>query len=113
MITSAPYPSVPSGTARGRVRVATTLAEAQNLERGEILVCRETDPGWTPLFALAGELLLDSFAGGILSHPAVVAREYRLPIVVRAHGVLTSVRSAQLLEVNETTGEVSLINHAL
>ena len=104
---------VSAGKVRGRARVAATLAEAYHLQQGEILVCRETDPGWTPLFAVAGGLVLDSFAGGMLSHAAVVAREYRLPAVVRAGGVLAAVRTGQMLEVNGTTGEVALVDDAL
>lgn len=101
---------VSAGHVRARARVAATQAEAYGLQPGEILVCRETDPGWTPLFALAGGLVLDSFAGGMLSHAAVVAREYRLPAVVRANGVLASVRTGQMLAVNGTTGEVALVD---
>src|SRR5262249_46466672 len=68
------------GRAEGTARVIETLANANRLQPGEILVTRATDPSWTPLFPLAGGLVLE--VGGQLSHGAIVAREYGLPAVV-------------------------------
>jgi phosphoenolpyruvate synthase/pyruvate phosphate dikinase len=90
-------------------RVVHKLAEAYDVQPGEILVCRETDPGWTALFGLAAGLVLDTFAGGMLSHAAIVAREYQLPTVVRAEGILASVRTGQVLAIDGTTGAVALV----
>ncbi len=68
------------GRHRGRVRVIRDLAEGAALLPGEILVAHAVDPGWTPLFARAGAAVLE--LGSVLSHGAVVAREYGLPAVV-------------------------------
>ncbi|MDB4896847.1 MAG: phosphoenolpyruvate synthase-related protein [Firmicutes bacterium] len=100
---------VSAGKVVGPARVVYNLAEAYQVQPGEILVCRETDPGWTALFGLAAGLVLDTFAGGMLSHAAIVAREYQLPTVVRAEGILASVRSGQVLAIDGTTGAVALV----
>ncbi|MDP7111252.1 MAG: PEP-utilizing enzyme, partial [Myxococcota bacterium] len=68
------------GRIRGKVRVLKDLSDARKLQRGDILVTRATDPGWTPLFLTAGGLVME--LGSLLSHGAVVAREYALPAVV-------------------------------
>jgi len=68
------------GRVRGRVKVLRTLADMSKLQPGDILVARSTDPGWTPLFLTAAGLILE--LGSLLSHGAVVAREYGLPAVV-------------------------------
>lgn len=72
------------GRARGRVRVIPTLDDGHRLEPGDVLVTRSVDPGWTPLFASAGAVVLE--LGGMLSHGAVVAREYQVPMVVNLEG---------------------------
>jgi phosphohistidine swiveling domain-containing protein len=71
---------VSSGVARGRARVARTLEEAEAMVEGEILITPQTDVGWTPYFSMAAGLCTE--IGGMLSHGAVVAREWvarRLP----------------------------------
>ena len=78
------------GVARGPVRVVADLEGAQRLRPGEILVARAVDPGWTPLFPVISGLVLE--LGSQLSHGAVVAREYELPMVVNVRG------ATQLLE---------------
>jgi pyruvate,water dikinase len=67
------------GTATGTARVVKTLAEIGRVEEGDILVCDMTTPAWTPLFAFLGGVVADS--GGMLSHCAVLAREYGMPCV--------------------------------
>jgi phosphohistidine swiveling domain-containing protein len=69
---------VSSGIARGRVKILHSPDE-KPLAKGEILVARATDPGWTPLFVNASGVILE--VGGLLQHGALVAREYRLPCV--------------------------------
>ncbi len=68
------------GTATGTARVIRTLADADRVQEGDILVCDTTTPAWTPLFASLAGIVADS--GGPLSHCAVVAREYGLPCIV-------------------------------
>ena len=74
-----------AGTARGRARLARTIEDADKLEPGEILVAQVTLPNWTPLFGIAGAVVTE--AGGMLSHTAVVAREFGIPAVVGVDGV--------------------------
>ena len=95
------------GVARGRVRVLRSLADGDALEHGEILVSETTAPPWTPLFARAGAIVTD--AGGILSHCAVVAREYEIPAVVGTKQATLSLRDGQLVEVDGTSGSVRII----
>ncbi|WP_338855950.1 PEP/pyruvate-binding domain-containing protein [Gordonia hongkongensis] len=68
------------GTVEGVVRVAKSIVEARDVQRGEILVAPVTDVGWTPYFTVIGALVTD--IGSSVSHGAVVAREYGLPCVV-------------------------------
>jgi phosphohistidine swiveling domain-containing protein len=94
-----------SGTATGRARVALTAEEGAALEPGEILVAPFTDPGWTPLFPVAGAIVMD--LGGLLSHGAIVAREYGIPAVVNTRTATTALRTGQIVTVNGDTGEVT------
>ena len=68
------------GVVRGTAKVVRSLTEASKLQAGDIMVCEMTVPTWVPLFATVGAVVADS--GGILSHCAIVAREFRLPAVV-------------------------------
>lgn len=81
-----------------------TLEEARELEAGEILVTASADPAWTPLFLVAGGLVLEQ--GGLLSHPAIVAREYGLPAVVGVANATRHLRSGQEITVDGDIGRV-------
>ena len=93
-----------TGLAQGRARVATSPAEGRELVAGEILVARFTDPGWTPIFPLAAAVVTE--IGGMLSHGAVVAREYGIPAVVNVAGATSRIQTGDLLEVDGSKGEV-------
>jgi pyruvate,water dikinase len=95
-----------AGVHRGRARVARTLAEAAELEAGEVLVCVVTSPAWTPIFAIAGAVVTD--AGSVLSHPAVVAREFGIPAVVGTRAGTAMIPDGALVEVDGVAGEVRL-----
>jgi pyruvate,water dikinase len=95
------------GKVRGTARVIHSLQEAAKLEPGDILVAETTAPPWTPLFATAGGIVTDT--GGILSHCAVVAREYRIPAVVGTGRATTTIRDGQLIEVDGDTGTVRVL----
>ena len=97
---------ISAGTVTGPVRVLRTLDEAGRLRRGEILVARATDPGWTPLFELAGGLVLEM--GGMLSHGAVIAREYGLPAVVNVSAATTRLVDGQVVTVDGGRGVVTV-----
>jgi pyruvate,water dikinase len=92
------------GRARGRVRVVRTVDEGSKLEPGDVLVTRAVDPGWTPLFLTASAVVLE--LGSVLSHGAVVAREYRVPAVVNIEGATKRLRDGQEVTVDGTRGVV-------
>ncbi|QCB98784.1 pyruvate kinase [Arthrobacter sp. PAMC25564] len=92
-----------AGTATGRVRVIMDPVGA-HLEPGEILVAPSTDPGWTPLFMTAGALVMEM--GGVISHGAVVAREYGIPAVVGVPDATTRLRTGQIVTVDGAAGTV-------
>jgi pyruvate,water dikinase len=74
---------------------------------GYILVCPSTDPAWVPLFVRAKGLVMET--GGVLSHGAIVAREFGLPAVAGLPGVLRRVRTGQRLRVDGSRGLVSVL----
>jgi phosphohistidine swiveling domain-containing protein len=92
-----------SVTAKARVILSPLGAR---LEPGEILVAPSTDPGWTPLFLTAGGLVMEM--GGMMSHGAVVAREYGIPAVVGVAGATERITTGQMLTVDGSAGAVSL-----
>jgi pyruvate,water dikinase len=94
------------GKIRGIARVILSLADAGRLAPGEILVAPTTAPAWTPLFATAAAIVTDT--GGVLSHSAVVAREYRIPAVVGAGGATTVIEDGALIEVDGDNGVVRI-----
>lgn len=96
-----------SGRVEGVARVVETLDEARALQRGEILVARYTNPGWTPLFNLAGGIVIEE--GGLLSHGAVVAREYGVPAVLRIEGATAIFRTGQKLRLDGSAGTVEIV----
>lgn len=96
------------GTVRGRVRILQSLAEADKLAPGDILVAATTTPPWTPLFANIVGVITDS--GGILSHPAVVAREYGIPAVVGTGQATTWLQDGQVVEIDGQTGVVRVVS---
>lgn len=92
------------GRAAGTARVIAGPADFARLESGDVLVCATTTPAWTPLFASAGALVTDT--GGILSHAAIVAREYGLPAVVGCDVATSTIRDGARVEVDGDAGQV-------
>ncbi len=99
-----------AGTATGTVRVILDPVGA-HLEPGEILVAPSTDPGWTPLFLTAGALVMEM--GGVISHGAVVAREYGIPAVVGVPDATTRLRTGQRVTVDGSAGTVRQVDAPL
>lgn len=97
---------VSAGVVEGRARVVTKLEEAV-LEKGDILVAPFTDPGWTPLFVSASGLVTE--IGGLMTHGAVVAREYGLPAVVGVENATKLIKDGQKIRVNGTDGYVEIL----
>jgi len=92
------------GVVRGPARVLFDPTDGARLHTGEILVAKFTDPSWTPLFLTAAGLIME--VGGIVSHGAIVAREYGIPAVVGVKGATRILRQGERVEVNGSTGEV-------
>ena len=95
---------VSAGVARGAVRVVHSPRELANVNAGEILVAPSTDPAWTPVFARLAGLVLER--GGVLSHGAVVAREYHLPAVVGIADATRLLREGEQIEIDGASGWV-------
>jgi pyruvate,water dikinase len=100
---------VSPGAVEGVVRVVRDPRATQLLS-GEILVCPGTDPSWTPLFLTAGGLVME--VGGMMTHGAVVAREYGLPAVVGVHRATERLRTGQRVRVDGSTGQVIVMSEA-
>lgn len=98
---------VSAGVAKGRARVLLAPTDIQPSERDYILVCPSTDPAWTPLFMQASGLVMER--GGMLSHGAVVAREYGVPAVVNIPNATQNIADGQMLQVDGNQGIVSII----
>ena len=96
---------VSPGSVAGRVRVVLDPRHA-GLLPGEILVCRGTDPAWTPLFLTAAGLVME--VGGMMTHGAVVAREYGIPAVVGVDRATERLVTGQRIALNGSTGEIRL-----
>jgi pyruvate,water dikinase len=97
------------GVVTGIARVVRD-PEREMLQAGEILVAAFTDPGWTPLFVHAAGVVTE--VGGLMTHGAVVAREYGIPAVVSVAGALDKIHSGQRICVDGTRGFVQILEDA-
>ncbi len=97
---------VSAGTVEGRARVVLDMARA-DLEEGDILVTTYTDPSWTPLFVAIAGLVTE--VGGLMTHGAVVAREYGLPAVVGVEEATRLIPDGQRIRVHGTDGYVEIL----
>ncbi|HYN68658.1 MAG TPA: PEP-utilizing enzyme [Candidatus Eisenbacteria bacterium] len=96
-----------AGIARGPARVALGPDDFGRIQPGDIIVCPSSNPSWVPVFTIAAGLVTNT--GGVLSHAAVVAREFGLPAVVGARDATTSIADGRLLEIDGTLGTVRLL----
>ncbi|MFJ4880523.1 rifamycin-inactivating phosphotransferase [Streptomyces sp. NPDC088745] len=99
--------AVSAGTVEGRARVVLDLADA-DLAAGDILVTSFTDPSWSPLFVGIAGLVTE--VGGLMTHGAVIAREYGLPAVVGVAGATRLIRDGQRIRIHGTDGYVELLD---
>jgi pyruvate,water dikinase len=97
---------VSAGTVEGRARVIRDIADA-NLEPGDILVTGFTDPSWTPLFVAIKGLVTE--VGGLMTHGAVIAREYGLPAVVGVEQATMRIPDGARIRVHGTDGYIEII----
>jgi pyruvate,water dikinase len=98
------------GRVEGKVRVVVDPDVAEPLDDGEILVCRFTDPGWTPLFSLASGVVID--IGSPASHGAIVARELALPCVIGTGDGSRHLRDGDVVRVDGDAGIVTVLSRA-
>jgi rifampicin phosphotransferase len=98
---------VSAGTVEGRARVILDMAGA-DLEAGDILVTAYTDPSWTPAFVAIKGLVTE--VGGLMTHGAVIAREYGLPAVVGVEQATRLIRDGQRIRVHGTDGYIEILH---
>jgi phosphoenolpyruvate synthase/pyruvate phosphate dikinase len=98
---------VSAGTIEGRARVILDMATA-DLEPGDILVTAYTDPSWTPLFVAVSGIVTE--VGGVMTHGAVIAREYGLPAVVGVENATRLIRDGERIRVHGTDGYVEVLS---
>uniref|UniRef100_A0A0P6DHG3 Phosphoenolpyruvate synthase n=1 Tax=Daphnia magna TaxID=35525 RepID=A0A0P6DHG3_9CRUS len=95
------------GTVRATVRVALNLEEAKQIQNGDILITRSTDIGWSPYFPLLSGVVTE--LGGLISHGAVVAREYGLPAIVGCQKVTQVFRSGDVVVLDGSKGTITRV----
>jgi phosphoenolpyruvate synthase/pyruvate phosphate dikinase len=94
------------GVLTAAVRVLGSIEDIWQVQAGEILVVPRTDPGWTPVFSKIGGLITET--GGILSHGAVVSREYGIPAVTNIYDACRVFKTGQRVTIDGVKGEVIL-----
>ena len=95
-----------AGTVQGTVKVVHDLTEASKLQPGDIMVCEMTMPPWTPLFSIAAAVVADT--GGVLSHCAIVSREYGMPCVVNTLIGTVALKDGMTVTVDGSQGLVRI-----
>jgi phosphohistidine swiveling domain-containing protein len=101
---------VSSGVARGRARVLRTADRLPDVRAGEVLVCEATSPSWTPVFERLAACVCDS--GGMLTHAAIIAREYAVPCVCAVGDATQAIADGDLVEVDGSEGTVRILARA-
>jgi len=96
-----------SGEIIGRARVILDIHETKDLKKDEILVTLFTDPGWTPVLARVGGVITE--VGGLLSHAAVIGREYGIPAILNLIDATTLIQDGDLIRMNGKTGEIEIL----
>ncbi|HUA44979.1 MAG TPA: PEP-utilizing enzyme [Solirubrobacteraceae bacterium] len=96
------------GVVEGQARVVRSVDQIADVRDGEILVCGSTSPAWAPIFSKIIATVTD--VGGVMSHAAIVAREYGLPAVVGTGRATAAIRTGQTIRVDGSEGTVTLVN---
>ncbi len=96
------------GQVEGVARVVRSTQELSEVRDGEILVCGATSPAWAPIFSKISATVTD--VGGVMSHAAIVCREYALPAVVGTGRATSQIRTGQMIRVDGSTGVVTLLD---
>lgn len=95
------------GVFMGTAKVVLSPDEFDQVQKGDILVCQMTNPAWVVLFTKISALVTD--AGGTVSHPAVLAREFGIPAVIGTSVATSKIKSGDKLRVNGSTGQVEIL----
>jgi pyruvate,water dikinase len=95
------------GTVEGLARVVRSVEEIRSVRDGEILVCGSTSPAWAPIFSKIRATVTD--VGGVMSHAAIVCREYGLPAVVGTGRASTQIHTGQMIRVDGSRGVVTIL----
>jgi len=98
---------VSGGTYTGVVRVVLSEADFDKLQPASVLVCPITSPAWSVLFPNVGALVAD--AGGLMSHSAIIAREFQIPAVVATGNATARLSDGQVVTVDGTAGTVEVL----
>jgi pyruvate,water dikinase len=93
-----------AGTYQGTARLINSVEDVGRLKKGDVLVTKFTDPGWTTAFADLGAVVTET--GGVLSHAAVISREYGFPAVLAVQGAMSTIRDGEQIVVDGTAGVV-------
>ncbi len=96
-----------AGHYTGPARIIMSDEDFHKLQPGDVLVCPTTQPPWSVLFPSVGALVTDG--GGILSHPAIIAREYHIPAIVATSNATSKLQDDQIITVNGDTGQVIIV----
>jgi pyruvate,water dikinase len=95
------------GRVTGRATVLESVTQASLLARGDVLITKQTDPGWGPVFPLIAGLVIER--GGMLSHGAIIAREFGIPCVVGVKDAMRRIPSGATVTVDADRGEVHVV----
>jgi pyruvate,water dikinase len=106
--TATEFQGIPAsrGVVSGPVRVLSDIDDIWKVRSGEVLVVPRTDPGWTPVFRLIGGLITET--GGLLSHGAVVSREYGIPAVTNIPNACRLFKTGQTVTIDGSKGTVTI-----
>ncbi len=96
------------GTVEGIARVVITAEELTSVRDGDILVCPITSPAWAPIFSNIQAVVTD--IGGVMSHAAIVCREFGLPAVVGTGRATAEIATGQRIRVDGSTGVVTILD---
>ncbi|MCB0713232.1 MAG: hypothetical protein KDD67_12950 [Ignavibacteriae bacterium] len=94
-----------AGSYTGPARIVADISDFNKVQPGDVLVCSITTPGWSPLFSTIGALVTN--VGGLLSHPAIISREYGIPAVLATGNGTEIIRDGEIITVDGTAGTVT------
>ena len=93
-----------NGIITAKARVIEDVRDIDKIRKGEILVTKFTDTGWTAKFSKLAGIVTEY--GGVLCHTAIVSREYGIPCIVCAHDAMSKIKDGDRITINGTTGEI-------